>query len=675
MTTATETPQQVDRRLQDLMINTIRTLSIDAVQKANSGHPGAPLGAAPMAYTIFTRFLRFNPKDPNWPNRDRFVLSAGHASMLLYSMLYLTGYDLSLDDIKQFRQWESKTPGHPEYRITPGVETSTGPLGQGFCNGIGMAIAEAYLGAHYNRPGFDVVDHYIYAICSDGDLEEGVTAEAASLAGHLKLGKLIYLYDDNHVQLSGPTSVTFTENTLQRFDAYGWHTQLVEDGNDVDAIAAAITAAQQAIDQPSIIAVRTEIGFGSPQAGTFKAHGEPLGEEGVRKTKEALGWPADKTFHVPDEVLEAFRQAIPRGEHWEAEWTDLFNRWRTENPDLAQEWDVAREWKLVDGWDRNLPTYDPDPAGVATREAGGKAMNVIAENVPYFMGGDADLTPSTKNNLIGFGDFEPGNYGGRNIHFGVREHAMGSIVNGISVNGFVRAFGATFFNFLDYQKPAVRLAGIMEIPSIFLYTHDSVLLGEDGPTHQPVEQLATLRATPNIITIRPADANETVEAWRWIMQNWEHPVALVLTRQKVPVLDCSGADGDVSRGAYILADAENGTPEVILIATGSEVALCVDARQQLASQNIQARVVSMPSWELFERQPDEYRDRILPPEVTARVSIEAASTLGWCRWVGDKGVAIGIDHFGASAPAKVIAPNFGLTADNVVQHARRVLGK
>lgn len=675
MTTAVEAIPKIDDRLQQLMINTIRTLSIDAVQKANSGHPGAPLDMAPMGYTIFTKFLRFNPRNPDWPGRDRFVLSAGHASMLLYSLLYLTGYDLSLDDIKQFRQWESKTPGHPEYRHTAGVETSTGPLGQGFANSVGMAIAERYMAAHFNRPGYNVVDHHIYCICSDGDLQEGVTSEAASLAGHLKLGKLVYLYDDNHVQLSGPTSVTFTEDVLERFEAYGWHTQHVDDGNDVDAITRAIENARNETDRPSMIRVRTVIGYGSPEAGTFKVHGEPLGEEGVRETKEALGWPADKTFYVPDDALDAFRQSIQRGQQLEEEWNDLFRRWSAEYPDLAREWDLAKNWKLPDGWDKDLPHWEPDPAGVATREAGGKAMNAIAQNVPWFMGGDADLAPSTKNNLIGFGDFEPGNHGGRNIHFGVREHAMGSIVNGISVNGFLRAFGATFFNFMDYQKPAVRLAGIMKIPSIFLYTHDSVLLGEDGPTHQPIEQLITLRATPNVITIRPADANEAVEGWRWIMEHWEDPVAIVMTRQKVPVLDRSGATGDLSKGAYILADAEGGRPDVILLGTGSEVALCVGAREELAKQGVRARVVSFPSWELFERQSDEYRESVLPPDVTARVSIEAAATAGWHRWVGDRGLAIGIDHFGASAPATVIAQKMGLTVENVVRHALDLLGR
>lgn len=675
MTNATETKPRIDGRLQQSMINSIRTLSIDAVQKAKSGHPGAPLGAAPAAYTLFTQFMRFNPRNPDWPNRDRFVLSAGHASMLLYSLLYLTGYDLSLVDLKQFRQWESKTPGHPEYRHTKGVETSTGPLGQGFANGVGMAIAESYLGAHFNRPGFDIVDHYIYGICSDGDLQEGISAESASLAGHLQLGKIIYLYDANKVQLSGPSNVSFTEDVLARFRAYDWHVGHVEDGNDVDAISAAIEAARGVSDKPSLIAVDSVIGYASPEAGTFKTHGEPLGAEGVKATKEALGWPVDEPFYLPADALEEFRQAIPRGQECEDLWNELFHRWEREYPELATEWKLASEWKLAEGWDRDLPTFDPDSEGISTREAGGKAMNAIAANAPCFMGGDADLAPSTKNNLIGFGDFQPDNRAGRNIHFGVREHCMGSIVNGIMANGYLRAYGATFFAFYDYQKPSVRLASIMEIPSIFIYTHDSVLLGEDGPTHQPVEQLASLRATPNVVTIRPADANETVDAWRWIMQHTKDPVALVLSRQKIPVLDRTRAQGDVGRGAYILEEAEGGKPDVILIATGSEVSLCVGAREQLASDGIRARVVSFPSWKLFEDQPESYRQEVFPVAVTARVSVEAGATFGWSKWVGDRGMAIGVDRFGASAPAKVIAEHLGLTVDNVVRTAREVVSR
>lgn len=673
MTTATEGKASTEQ-LQQLMINTIRTLSIDAVQKANSGHPGAPLGAAPMAYVLWTKYLRFNPQDPDWPNRDRFLLSAGHASMLLYSLLYLTGYDLTLDDLKQFRQWGSKTPGHPERGHTPGVEATTGPLGQGFANGVGMAIAEAYLSTYFNRPGLNIVDHYIYAIVSDGDLEEGISAEAASLAGHLKLGKLIYLYDRNQVQLSGPTDVTFTEDVLERFRAYGWHTQEVTDGTDVEGISRAIESARNVTDKPSIVAVDTVIGFGSPEAGTYKVHGEPLGTEGVEETKQALGWPTDQPFFVPQEALDEFRKAVPRGKQLEDEWRKTVDAWKQQYPDLAAEWERAHQWQLPQGWDKDIPQFEAGQE-IATRDAGGQAMNAIAKHVPTFIGGDADLAPSTKNELKGFGTFEPGNYGGRNIKFGVREHSMGSIVNGMVANGFLWSFGATFFAFSDYQRPSVRLASIMEIPTVFIYTHDSVLLGEDGPTHQPIEQLASLRAMPNLVTIRPADANETAEAWHWIMQDRTHPVALVLTRQKVPVLDRSEAQGNLEKGAYIVADAENGKPDIILIGTGSEVGLCTDAKKELAQQGIQARVVSFPSWEIFERQPESYQQSVFPPDITARLSVEAAATMGWCKWVGVAGASIGINHFGASAPAKVIAQHFGLTVDHVVEESLKLLGK
>ena len=637
MAEATVGDPKVDERLQTVMINTIRTLSIDAVQKANSGHPGAPLGMAPMGYALFNSIMRYNPRNPDWPNRDRFVLSAGHASMLLYSLLYLTGYDLSLDDIKQFRQWGSKTPGHPEYRHTKGVETTTGPLGQGFANAVGMGIGEAFLRAHFNRPGFDIVDHFIYCICSDGDLQEGVSAEAASLAGHLQLGKLIYLYDANKVQLSGPADVTFTEDVMARFDAYQWHTQHVEDGTDVAAIEAAVRAAQAETDRPSIIAVHTTIGYGSPVADSYKSHGEPLGVEGVAATKTALGWPADKSFYVPQGALDQFRTAVARGQRAEDEWDELFQRWQEQFPELAQEWELAKHWALPHQWDKDMPRYDPDPKGVSTREAGGKAMNVIAQNVHYFMGGDADLAPSTKNNLIGFGDFEPGNYSGRNIHFGVREHAMGGIINGITTNGWLRAFGATFFNFLDYEKPAVRLAALMEIPSIFLFTHDSVMLGEDGPTHQPVEQLATARATPNLVTIRPGDANEAVDAWRWIMQNWRLPVAIVMSRQAVPVLDRSRVQGSLAQGAYILDDSEDGQPDVILMGTGSELYLCAAAFQELTRQGIKARVVSFPSWEYLSNNPRNIGKRsyldALKAEFRSRREQHWDGSLGRRSWV------------------------------------------
>lgn len=673
MTTTTEKDAAVSQDLQQLMINTVRTLSIDAVQKANSGHPGAPLGMAPVGYTLFTKFMRFNPRDPEWINRDRFVLSAGHASMLLYSLLYLTGYDLTLDDIKNFRQWHSKTPGHPEYEMTPGVEATTGPLGQGFANGVGMAIAEAYLRSYFNRPDYDLIDHYIYGIVSDGDLQEGISSEAASLAGHLKLGKLIYLYDRNHVQLSGPTSTSFTENVLERFDAYDWHTDEVKDANDVDAVARAIEKARSVTDKPSLIAVSSIIGFGSPEANTYKVHGEPLGVEGVKETKDALGWPDDKFFYVPQEVLDEYRKAIPRGAQAESQWKDMLTRWKQAFPDLAKDWDRANAGELPEGWNSNLPTYKPEQGGVATREASGAAMNAIAAHVPTFIGGDADLAPSTKTQLKEYGDFEPGHYDGRNIHFGVREHAMGSIVNGIVLNGMTWAYGATFFAFSDYQRPSVRLASIMGIPTIFVYTHDSVLLGEDGPTHQPIEQLMSLRAMPKLYVVRPADANESVDAWGWAMQNRRNPMALIFTRQKVPVLDRSGARGDVSKGAYILRDASGGKPDVILIGTGSEVALCVGAADELQRSGVAARVVSFPCWELFEQQPESYRNQVLPPDVTARVSVEAGATLGWCRWVGPDGVSVGIDHFGASAPAAEIAKHMGLTVENVVRAANQAM--
>lgn len=675
MTTATETGPTTNEQLQRQMINTIRTLAIDAVQKANSGHPGAPLGMAPVGYTLFTRFLRYNPHNPNWPNRDRFVLSAGHASMLQYALLYLTGYDLTLEDLKQFRQWGSRTPGHPERGLTPGVEVSTGPLGQGFANGVGMAIAEAYLASYFNRPNFDIVDYSVYAIVSDGDLQEGVSAEAASLAGHLKLGRLIYLYDRNQVQLSGPTEVTFTEDVLARFRAYGWHTDEVKDGNDVQDIARAIEQARQVEDQPSLIAVDTIIGYGSPEEGTFHVHGEPLGPEGVKATKEALGWTAQQPFTVPPEVLEAFRQQVPRGERLEADWNDRFQQWRQQYPDLAAEWELARQGQLPRGWNADLPTFQPSDGPLATRDASGKAMNAIAPHVPTFIGGDADLAPSTKTALGNYPTFEPGNYLGRNIKFGVREHAMGSITNGMAANGMLWSFGATFFAFSDYQRPSVRLAAIMDVPNVFVYTHDSVLLGEDGPTHQPIEQLMSLRAMPGLITIRPADANETVAAWAWMMQHRDHPMALVLTRQKVPILDRSHAREGLERGAYVLVEAESGRPDMILIGTGSEVALCVDAARQLAQHGVRARVVSFPSWEIFERQPAEYRQTVFPPEVRHRLSVEAGTTFGWCRWVGDSGASIGVDHFGASAPLAQLQQHFGLNVENVVQHALRLLGK
>jgi len=648
-------------------INAIRFLSVDAVQKANSGHPGLPLGAAAFAYTLWTKHLRFNPKDPHWFNRDRFVLSAGHGSMLLYALLYLTGYDLSLDDIKQFRQLGSKTPGHPEYHHTPGVEVTTGPLGQGFANAVGLAIAEAHLGAAYNRDQ-KIIYHHTYVLCSDGDMMEGVASEAASLAGHLQLVKLIALYDDNEVSLAGPTSVTFTDEHLRRFDAYRWHTQLVsrEHCNDVETIDRAIEAAKAVTDRPSFIAIRTHIGYGSPEQDSFKSHGEALGVEGVKKTKEKLGWPLEPDFYVPDDVLTFYREVGERGADLESKWQKEYASWKCANGELA-----AQLERMIAG---TLPANLPWPKitkengdNIATREAGGLVMNAIAKSLPELVGGSADLDPSTKTYLKECGDFEPGSYAGRNIHYGVREHAMGAVNNGISVHGALLPFGATFFNFLDYMKPAVRLAALNKLREIYVYTHDSVFLGEDGPTHQPIEQLATIRATPNVMVVRPADALETLEAWKLMIQPETGPWALVLTRQKLPFLGERNAE--VAKGAYVLVDTD-GTPDLILIATGSEVHLAVKAAELLQQRATKTRVVSMPCWELFEAQVEAYRNAVLPPDVTARMSIEAGATLGWERWVGTKGIAYGIDHFGTSAPAAAIAKEYGFTPEAIAQVAQ-----
>ncbi len=646
-------------------INAIRMLSIDGVQKANSGHPGLPLGAAAFAYTLWTRHLRFNPKDPQWFNRDRFVLSAGHGSMLLYSLLYLTGYDLSLDDLKSFRQLGSKTPGHPEYFHTPGVEVTTGPLGQGFANAVGLAIAQTHLGAVFNRAE-RIVDHYTYCLASDGDLMEGISHEAASIAGHLKLGKLIVLYDDNKVSLAGPTDITFTDDHLERFKAYGWNTGFVDSAhcNDVEAIDAAITAAKASIDAPTLIAIRTHIGFASPRVDSYTAHGEPLGPDGVKATKEKLGWPLEPAFFVPDDVLAFFRETGDRGAQLQAEWQTTFDRWKAGFAEQA-----AQLERMISG---TLPSSIPWPAfteengSVATRDAGGTVMNAIANALPELVGGSADLDPSTKTYLKGYGDFEPGTYDGRNIHYGVREHGMAGINNGIALHGGLLPFGATFFNFIDYMKGSMRLAALNKVRCIYVLTHDSIFLGEDGPTHQPVEQLATLRATPNMIVVRPADSLETLEAWKLMCRPKTGPWALVLTRQKVPFLGARNAN--VARGAYVLADCD-GLPELILIATGSEVSLARDAGKLLENQGTKTRVVSMPSWELFEAQDQAYRDSILPPDVTARMSIEAAATLGWERWTGLRGITFGIDHFGTSAPAAAIAAEYGFTAQNIAKIA------
>jgi transketolase len=647
-------------------INAIRFLSVDAVEQAKSGHPGLPLGAAPQGYAIFTRHLRFNPKDPKWFDRDRFVLSAGHGSAMLYSLLYLTGYDVSLDDLKTFRQFGSKTPGHPEFGHTAGVEATTGPLGQGVANAVGMAAAEAHLAATYNRGDNPIVDHYTYCICGDGDLMEGISQEAISLAGHLKLGKLIMLYDDNLVSLAGPTDITLTDDAIARFEASGWHTQFVDaaHGNDADALDQAISIAKNVTDRPSFIAVRSHIGYGSPRQDSFKAHGEPLGPENTQKTKERLGWPLEPAFFVPDNVLAFYRGIGAKGADLQAAWHQRYDAWKIENPELADQFKRIASGKLPG--DLAWPTFDEKSGAVATRSAGGVVMNAIAASLPELMGGSADLDPSTMTYLKDGGDFEPGSYAGRNVHYGVREHAMASINNGIAYHGGLLPFSATFFNFADYLKPGLRLACLAKLHALFVFTHDSVFLGEDGPTHQPIEQLAMLRAMPNLKTIRPADAVETREAWKLMIQPRSGPWALVLTRQKVPFLGERSAP--VDKGAYILADAD-GTPDLILIATGSEVGLAVDAKKLLDAKGIATRVVSMPCMTLFAAQSMAYRDDILPHAVTARITIEAAATLGWQQWAGDKGVTFGLDHFGTSAPAAQIVTNYGFTPENIVHMA------
>jgi len=673
--------------LDELCVNTLRFLSVDAVQKANSGHPGLPLGAAPMAYVLWTRYLKHHPANAHWCDRDRFVLSAGHGSMLLYSLLHLTGYDLSLDQIKRFRQWGSLTPGHPERALTPGVETTTGPLGQGFSNGVGMAMAEAHLAARYNRPGFEIIDHYTYGIVSDGDLMEGVASEAASLAGHLQLGKLIYLYDNNRVTLSAGTDITFTEDCARRFEACGWHTQSVEDGNDLAAIDRALRVAYDERRRPSLILVRTHLGYGSPhKQDTFEAHGSPLGVEEVRLTKQNLGWPAQPLFYVPDAAREHFRQALARGAKAEAMWNATFSAYTEAFPELARELQQRLRGELPPGWDTDIPGFPADAQGMATRVASGKVMNAIAPRLPALIGGSADLDPSTYTALKGLGDFEPSGtdapdkqgsegggwtYAGRNLHFGVREHGMGAILNGLAAHGGAIPFGATFLIFSDYMRPAMRLAALMRLQVIYVFTHDSIALGEDGSTHQPVEQLAGLRSVPNLIVIRPCDANETAAAWRVALQTRDRPVALVLTRQNVPTLDRAqfSAAAGLQRGGYILADAPNGKPDLILIATGSEVGLIIAARPKLLARDIAVRLVSLPSWELFDAQSLEYRDAVLPPSIGARLAVEAGVSQGWHRYVGDHGDVLAVDRFGASAPGGVMLCEYGFTVDNVCDRA------
>ena len=664
--------------LDQLCINTIRMLAVDAVQKANSGHPGMPMGAAPMAYVLWTRFVRHNPANPQWPNRDRFVLSAGHGSMLLYSLLHLTGYDLSLEELKNFRQWGSKTPGHPEFYCAPGVETTTGPLGQGFANGVGMAIAERFLAAHFNRPGHPIVDHHTYAIVSDGDLMEGISHEAASLAGHLRLGKLIYLYDDNRISIEGSTDLAFTEDRGARFAAYGWHVQHVDDGNDLGAITRAIRAAREEAVRPSLIVVQTHIGYGSPnKQDTAAAHGEPLGADETRLTKENLGWPLDPTFLIPEEALARFRQALQEGKKQEEEWNGRFHSYERKYPQLAEEWTRAVTGELPATWDKDIPIFSADEKGMATRVASGTVINAIAPHLPTLIGGSADLAPSTKTLIEGTGDLQADHYDERNMRFGVREHTMGGILNGMALHGGVIPYGATFLIFSDYMRPTIRLAAMMGLKLIYVFTHDSIGLGEDGPTHQPIEQLASLRAIPNLIVIRPADANETAEAWRFAIEHKGSPVALTLTRQNLPTLDRKKyaiAQG-ISRGAYILRDSRDGSPDVILIASGSEVHVALEAAEKIHQKGTSVRVVNMASWELFEGQANDYRNEVLPPETAARVAIEAGATQGWHRYIGDRGDVIGIDRFGASAPYKVLFEKFGLTADRLAEKALKLIGR
>src|SRR5881296_250351 len=679
--------------LDQLCINTIRTLSIDAIQQAKSGHPGTPMALAPLVYALWNRVLRFDPQDPIWPNRDRFVLSNGHASMLLWSVLHLTKtqavnaeYEIlgqpsvTLDDIRHFRQLDSKAPGHPEYHWVSGVETTTGPLGQGVATSVGMAIAEKWLASHYNRPNFQIFDYNIYAICGDGCLMEGVGSEAASLAGHLRLDNLCWIYDNNHISLEGSTRLTFTEDVAARFLAYGWNILRVGDANDTDAIQRALSAFMETKGRPTFIVVDSHIGYGSPhKQDTAAAHGEPLGDEEVRLTKRNYGWPEEGEFLVPDGVYDHFAAGIgARGASLRREWTRLVESYRSQYPELANEIELMQRRELIHGWDRDLPVFPPDAKGIAGRDASGKVLNVLAQNIPWFLGGSADLGPSNKTTLTytGAGDFEVDNPGGKNLHFGIREHAMAAIVNGLSLSK-VRAFGATFFIFSDYARPAIRLAALMELPAIFVFTHDAMGDGEDGPTHQPVEQLASLRAIPGLITLRPGDANEVVEAYRYVMQLRHQPAVLALSRQPLPTLDrrAFASAAGVARGAYVLAEPPGGDPEVILIASGSEVVLAVDAHEKLRAEGILSRVVSMPSWEIFDHQTWEYRESVLPPSVTARVAVEQASTLGWERYVGSAGRVIGMTTFGASAPLKELQRKFGFEPDRVVAAAKEQLSR
>ena len=661
--------------IQQLSINTVRILSADAVQKANSGHPGTPMGLAPMGHVLWTESMNYNPQNPEWANRDRFILSAGHACMLQYSFLYLTGYPITLDDIKKFRQLHSKTAGHPEYGLLPGIEVTTGPLGQGFANGVGFAIAQKYMASRFNKPGFDIFDYKIYVICSDGDLMEGVASEAASLAGHLQLGSMIYLYDDNHITIEGNTNITFDEDVAQRFEAYGWHVQVLADGNDLEALSNAIRNARAETNRPSLIKVRTHIGYGSPnKVDTASAHGSPLGEAEVKLVKENFGFDPDQYFEVPDAVLEYYRNAGKEGIKKEADWNALYKRYKEKFNTLAKEFELFSGGNLPEEWKEKLPVFKSDGKPMATRKASGKVLNAIADYFPNLIGGSADLSPSTDTILEKYASFSPANFEGRNFHFGIREHAMGAILNGMALSKYIIPYGATFFVFSDYMRPPMRLAAIMKIRSIFIFTHDSIGLGEDGTTHQPVEQLIGLRSVPNMTVIRPADANETAHAWRVALEHTDGPVALILTRQEIPVIDQEKYEKATAleKGAYILSASET-PPTVILVGSGSEVQLLIDAQQKLKELNVVACVVSMPSWELFEKQDAAYKEKIFPKNIRKRLAVEAGSSLGWHKYVTDEGDVIGIDKFGESAPGPEVMKEYGFTVENIVKKALALL--
>lgn len=661
-------------KLDQLCINTIRTLAMDGVQQANSGHPGTPMALAPVAYVLWDRFLRHNPRNPHWPDRDRFVLSAGHASMLLYSILHLSGYDLPLEELKRFRQWGSKTPGHPEYGLTPGVETTTGPLGQGVANSVGMAIAERWLAAHFNQPGHQIVNHRVYAIAGDGCIMEGVSQEAASLAGHLKLSNLVWIYDNNHITIEGNTALAFSDDVASRFTSYHWNVLRVGDANDTDLLDRALRTALSESERPSLIIVDSHIAWGAPnKQDTSAAHGEPLGDEEIRLTKERYGWPPEAKFLVPEETRAYTDRCVDRGRQAEEDWNGRFAAYKAAHPALAGEWECMQRGALLDDWDKGIPTFPADEKGLAGRDASQKVLNAIAPRVPWLIGGAADLAPSTKTRMTEGGDFEAGSYDGRNFHFGIREHAMGAILNGMALSK-VRAYGSGFLIFSDYMRAPIRLSSLMEIPVMYIFTHDSIGVGEDGPTHQPIEQLISLRAIPQLLVIRPGDANEVGEAWRVMMTSEHHPVALILSRQPLPTVDRSkyAAAAGLRRGGYVLADSD-GAPEVIFMGTGSELQLCVAAHEQLSSEGIKSRVVSMPCWELFERQPEEYRESVLPPSVRARVAVEAGTSLGWRRYAGIDGRIIARRDFGASAPLKDLLKQFGFTVENVVAAARETL--